>query len=82
MNIAILSNQVSQVLEQSVEYCSGRASWAKTPKSKLVRDDFGENGSSRTGYRKERTVIFLNIIFLTTPCLQFVSRIYEVFYQN
>ena len=41
MNIAILCNQVSLVLEQSDERCSGRASWAK---SKSVRDGFGENG--------------------------------------
>jgi len=57
-----------------VEPVGRKANW-----SEMVLEN---TGSSRTGYKKERTIIFLNIIFLTTPCLQFVSRIYEVFYQN
>ena len=56
-----------------VEPVGRKANW-----SEMVLE---KTGSGRTGYWKERTIFFY-IIFLTTQCLQFVSRIYEVFYQN
>ena len=57
VNIVMLCNQVSQVLEQSDEYCSGlvepvvrKANW-----SEMVLE---KTGSGRTGYWKERTIFF------------------------